>query len=365
MANLIMLLGIIICALFVTSLACLGFSKTCIPKSVQSLLLLFVNIEIWACILSLCVKLRSVSDLHFWYCVYCYFGVASIIWCYFTWDFEICKFPQFQLNEQIISWKKIVVFSVFLVVIIGQGYVQLQNIFGNHNQTPDFFSVYGTTSVAIAVALDIVLDRFIYRNRLHNCSAKSEKYVSEKDTKKKYLKAGLDSIGREQYNFDYAKEKIIYKYVCHEYIGRKELKTLKSDEKFLSYTEWEAYVKNKYKNSCINGLRNFSRFLNLKMKNKKPVYESLGICIPVLLTLVGDKSFLSDMQRFGDENVDWILPLITILISVFLGIFVYKLLEPIWNCNVDVNFLKDYKEIIDNMICEKNKFGENSMDFKV
>lgn len=86
MANLIMLLGIIICALFVTSLACLGFSKTCIPKSVQSLLLLFVHIEIWACILSSCVKLRSVSDLHFGYCVYCYFGVASIMWCYFTWD---------------------------------------------------------------------------------------------------------------------------------------------------------------------------------------------------------------------------------------------------------------------------------------
>lgn len=199
----------------------------------------------------------------------------------------------------------------------------------------------------------------------HSGQSRARKYVSEKDTKKKYLKAGLDSIGREQYNFDYAKEKIIYKYVCHEYIGRKELKTLKSDEKFLSYTEWEAYVKNKYKNSCINGLRNFSRFLNLKMKNKKPVYESLGICIPVLLTLVGDKFFLSDMQHFGDENVDWILPLITILVSVFLGIFVYKLLEPIWNCNVDVNFLKDYKEIIDNMICEKNKFGENSMDSKV
>ena len=93
--------------------------------------------------------------------------------------------------------------------------------------------------------------------------------------------------------------------------------------------------------------------------------KSIYRCIPVLLTLVGDKFFLSDMQRFGDENVDWILPLITILISVFLGIFVYKLLEPIWNCNVDVNFFKDYKEIIDNMICEKNKFGENSMDFKV
>lgn len=162
----------------------------------------------------------------------------------------------------------------------------------------------------------------------------------------------LKCIGIEQYNFDFAKEKKIYCYVCCSRLKKKELRTINSQYKFESYLDWESYVQNKYKNCSNDQLKQFSRYLNQNMRNIKPGKEYINICFPVIVTLAFSK-YLEYVCGFK-----WVSNILLVLIYVvmifvllqFLKILLSNIIIPLLNNDIEENMFNDYKEIIDNMI---------------
>ena len=173
--------------------------------------------------------------------------------------------------------------------------------------------------------------------------------------KKKEPKRSLNTIGENFYHFNYKQEELIYKYSCYKRLKKKELKSIKNNQRFDSYLQWKQYIYNKYKDYPKSKLVNFSRYLNQRIKNSKPNKEFTRILITVYLTwfiteilniLVSGEEDLSGLPVWGTITY-WIV----VLISIFC--IVYTTTDPIYDDNIEENLLTDYKEIIDEMLNNK------------
>ncbi len=96
-----------------------------------------------------------------WYFVLTFIGIISILWCYFSWEFKFKAKPQFaKYNIQMII-KKIIVFSLVMIFVLWQGYIQLDKKFGgNSNEEKEMLmSLASTTIVSGIIAFDRVLNQ--------------------------------------------------------------------------------------------------------------------------------------------------------------------------------------------------------------
>lgn len=134
---------------------------------------------------------------------------------------------------------------------------------------------------------------------------------------------------------------------------------MNDDIKFTTYNQWEKYIQSKYKSLNKSELKEFSHFLNLKIRNIKPGYEYYKIIIPVMITLMVDELFSTLMnisQIKMDTFLSFVIELEFIVITMILSLSVIiKITKPIWDVTDKINFYSDYKKIIDDMIEKMDK----------
>ncbi len=154
---------------------------------------------------------------------------------------------------------------------------------------------------------------------------------------------------RKNFLFDVRKERIIYAYLCKEKLNRKQKKLLTDETKFKSYQSWKAYIVGRYEMYTKESLIEFSRAVNLLLRESKKFDEynkSIGIAyFSVVLS-----SLLTHFIAEVVKNID-LMFILTFLEAIFvfvLVINVYKGLE-----GEDTYFYEDIKSIIDQMIDEK------------
>ena len=177
-----------------------------------------------------------------------------------------------------------------------------------------------------------------------------------------------NSIGKEQYQFDYELEKNIYSYLYG--IHKKKHKKLKEEFKFQDYCEWKRYVYNKYKEYDSEKLIGFSRYLKQKISSEKPEHEYWKICIPIVLSIIVSR--IPELME-GLQNIDFLKSIgsyIILILMLFVLLIcplvycLYSLMSPLWESNTRENLLMDYKEIIDDLIEKKEKSQKRAKNKK-
>ena len=163
---------------------------------------------------------------------------------------------------------------------------------------------------------------------------------------------------REFYRFDIEQEQNIYTYLCKGKLKAKALKKLSHDLKFETYAQWKQYIWNKYHDFSDEKLEEFSRYLNQCSRNTKPVYECWKTFISIYLALMFNTlfEFLISILDFHFSSILEVVVVIG-LVMIALGFFTYaiaKISMPLSDQEDERNFYLDYKEIIDEMIEEKN-----------
>lgn len=175
---------------------------------------------------------------------------------------------------------------------------------------------------------------------------------------KKKNKRLLSLLGKRKYDFDITFEKQIYSCLCCSYGAKKAFKKLDAKYKFNSYHEWRQYICNKYKSYHKDELIEFSRYLNQNMRNIRPLQESwdlfVSIILTVLFTIGADKllNFHLDIKGSLLDFVIIYLLLLMFFVSPIL-LLVRQIIIPIFDNNIEENFFKDYREIIDDMISKR------------
>lgn len=104
------------------------------------------------------------------YLIYTFIGIASTLWCYFSWNLDWTAKPQFMKNDSQMIKKKIIVFSVLMVFAFYQGYTQLDMIYGGKLDAEKemLVKITNITIVPGIIALDRVLNQiysYIKENR--------------------------------------------------------------------------------------------------------------------------------------------------------------------------------------------------------
>lgn len=177
--------------------------------------------------------------------------------------------------------------------------------------------------------------------------------------KRKKKKRSLKHIGERKYNFDITLEKQIYSCLCCSYGSKKAFKKLDDKLKFNSYKQWMQYVCNKYENYCKEDLIEFSRYLNQHIRNIKPFREFWDLFFPIVLTVLfsyGLDKFLEIKFHFEKLSFFTFLSILIIFLLLLIFIvlplifFIRNILLPIFDNDIEENFFKDYKEIIDEII---------------
>ncbi len=173
--------------------------------------------------------------------------------------------------------------------------------------------------------------------------------------KKKKQKRTLDTIGKEEYNFDFQLEKDIYQNLCCIRIKKKVIKKLEQKNlKIYTYSEWKQYIYNKYKNYNEAQLLEFSKYLNQRIRNVKPFREVWDLFVTVIMTFVfveGGKALIGKLESFKSNDdiiIKYLIALIFIVITIFWVI--RQVIIPKLDNDIEEHLYKDYKEIIDGMI---------------
>lgn len=174
--------------------------------------------------------------------------------------------------------------------------------------------------------------------------------------KSKRMKRSLDSIGKRWHEFDIKLERNIYSYVCCAKMNWITAWRLDKNLKFETYQQWKNYIVNKYENVDRDMLIEFSRYLNQNARNLKPTHEYWSIAATVVLTLTSTKvvdAFLgAQMDSNGISSIVTVF-VFEIIVATFLIFVVFQTMKPIFDSNIEENFLRDYKEIIDEIIKRK------------
>ena len=192
-------------------------------------------------------------------------------------------------------------------------------------------------------------ERIAQYNQCYQILRKGEKMIKGK-------KAGrtLDEIGKRWYDFDFKSERVIYCYLCCCKIKEKhfarDIRKLDEKLRFETYQEWKQYVCNKYYNYRTEELSEFSRYLNQKIRNERPINEGVSILLAALTTLIFTEIFDSFLYTYEKINIKivWLIGCIVFLPPMAYGIA--KILSLMFDNNIEKDFFEDYKEIIDEMI---------------
>lgn len=168
----------------------------------------------------------------------------------------------------------------------------------------------------------------------------------------------IKKIGKEKFNFDAEEEFIKYKYVCCAKMERKEWKKCKKYDTSYSYSEWEGKIKEKYSMYSKFQLEEFSKHLELGIRDNNTSREINSIVFAALLSSVLAVIFGNlVLPKIQELKTVWefLIFLISILLVITpeLVFVIYSVYIPMQNNNLEQEMYSDYKEVIDMLINEK------------
>lgn len=183
---------------------------------------------------------------------------------------------------------------------------------------------------------------------------------------RKDRKCCINSIGIDNYDFDSKKELNVYRYLCGERMTTSEWDALEDIYKFSSYKQWKLYIYMKYKDYNIGKLKEFSRYLCHRERSIKPQNEYWIVVFPILFTIFIDKvygeivnqSILDSIinEGYSIKIIYYVcIPICFIGLLVFLFHMIKDFTNKIWGNNLDSNLFLDYREIIDEIVKEKER----------
>lgn len=195
--------------------------------------------------------------------------------------------------------------------------------------------------------------------------------------------AKKESIREKIHNFNSDMEFCIYKDLCTPKDPKKSDMKKMEGIRFKTYDEWNTYIRKKYADAPLKGLREFKRFLNgrrraLGVINNWWYIFLVPFIILVLGTYIMDSlkeislfqklDFGTGWQTFPQFNgLEKMLFLLLVLIGVILAaspalviifgmfVFIWKMLSTSMENEQEAAFYDDYMEIIDEMIEDKEK----------
>lgn len=151
--------------------------------------------------------------------------------------------------------------------------------------------------------------------------------------------------------FDIEKEKTIYAYLCKEKLSKRQRKLLVCDEmKFDDYYSWKLYFIKKYKVYDKTSLLEFSKILNLLLREAgkfESYFQNVGIAYL-------SAAFSVCITAMCSQAVKNIIALIVamLFISIFISVLIAKVYK-LYSQNNNFYFYQDVKEIIDGIIEQK------------
>lgn len=179
--------------------------------------------------------------------------------------------------------------------------------------------------------------------------------------KNKKSKRSPKERGKRWYNFDFQFEKAIYDYLCCKRVKKKMLRKLDEDLKFESYQQWKQYVVDRYQKLSVAKLTEFSRFLNQEIRDLKPSHEYWSIMGSALMAVIFSnvidvalrtKVDFKGIPVWGIFIIITLVEIVTVLVVLFC---IVQTMNPIFDNSASEGLLRDYKEIIDGIISEKDK----------
>ncbi len=161
-----------------------------------------------------------------------------------------------------------------------------------------------------------------------------------------------------KFSFDINKEKIIYFYLCKKWLSRKQKKLLTEETKFASYQAWEDYLFNRYGVYNSGALHEFSKALNLLLREAKKFDDySKNLWIALIS---GGFSALFAIYISNVDNSSILLYGMLVLLF-FLFIFLIEIYKN-WGTD-EVYFYKDVKAVIEKLIEGKENSSEQRASF--
>ena len=169
-------------------------------------------------------------------------------------------------------------------------------------------------------------------------------------------------IGKEIFSFNYNEEMRIYLYLCGR-LRQREYRYLDDTLRFHRYADWEEYVKNRYTKYTPNQLMEFQRYLKGCITWEKENRRIGGGVVSIAFSAVlssGLSFFVSELINANIEISGWAEMLIwwmlfsLLMISLFFFFFwlTKEGIQVIKDSRNTICLLKDYKEIIDELIKE-------------
>lgn len=186
---------------------------------------------------------------------------------------------------------------------------------------------------------------------------------------------------REQlYNFNSQMELLIYKNLCG-FLKKRKVEKIKSEDRFVSYANWRKHVESKYAPCEAEQLEGFWRYLNNRYRTSGMINNWWSVFfLPFMITLIGNllvgsitgfvpqingldlkalwgNFFQTDIRGkliLAGAVLVWLLLMIApwLIISVSLGIFMWKLLGITMENEQEKAFYEDYMEIIKDLLDE-------------
>lgn len=174
-------------------------------------------------------------------------------------------------------------------------------------------------------------------------------------------KACIRDIGKKKFGFDYSEEIIKYKYLIGEKMSGREWKNLKENEKFNSYFEWEASIKENNKQKTGKQLKEFDHYLDsrINMIEAEKEQSTIGYSV-ILASIISAFVTLFANQKCTDKiiikgNLVFSIPsnlVVFICVTLMVIYLISKVQLPVRSIIVEETLLKEYKKIIEEMLKE-------------
>lgn len=169
----------------------------------------------------------------------------------------------------------------------------------------------------------------------------------------------INEIGKIQFGFEFVEEENIYLYSCG-LVKNSKVKKMKC--KKYTYLEWKDSIQKKYKQKDEDFLEEFSRYLRNLINISYPILKynqiAVGGLISVVFSIVGTEFIKNlNIQSYLTLLENYLLNLLMFFMLIVVIIFVlHNTYEPVKVQSMRIAFLKDYKEVIDELLkCKKDK----------
>lgn len=164
--------------------------------------------------------------------------------------------------------------------------------------------------------------------------------------------------GKENFDFDATKEWAKYCFVCGERLKRTAWKSLKENERFYRYSDWEDSIEVKYSVFSKESLIEFSAYLKHKGNMTRP-QSKFNECYISAAISTGMTLLFTELltMQVSSGSIGYVVATLLgiIIMPIAIAIGMVKLLDMFFDDSLQECFYQDYRKVIDEIIEEKKK----------